>query len=71
LSTPNALDEIPMAALAAWGSPAMTPLVPVKFVGVATLFITPTATDDRLVAEEKFERPIATELVEPAVQVFR
>jgi hypothetical protein len=32
--------------------------------------MTPTAVDERLVADEKFERPIAAEFVEPAVQVL-
>jgi hypothetical protein len=69
-ATPTAVEDIPMTAFTACGSPAITPVKVVRFPGKATLFITPTATDESEVAEEKFERPIQTELLPPRVATF-
>jgi hypothetical protein len=63
-------ELMPIVAFAVCAPPAIAPVPFVRFATVATLFINPTATLERLVALEKLDRPMATEFVEPAVQVL-
>jgi hypothetical protein len=66
LATPTAVELIPIEAWAVCGSLMITPVAGSMFVVVATLFITPRATADKLVADAKFERPQTVALFAPA-----
>jgi hypothetical protein len=67
LATPTAVEFIPIVALAVCTPPEITPVALARFPTVVALFITPIAAEEREVAEEKFDRPTATEFDEPAV----